>query len=247
MEKLVNNTGLESILVDIFKFLNLSSLRQCLLVSKSWRQLILRRKVLWSNAISIYRREMLEKIEGSTVTLILDKPTSKWYGIGKDSFCEMSLKFNICFHDWRNVFQFFQIQSCPRIIVKFLALMDDYLENLQSKSWLHPLNFAIKTGKLSYVKLLHQPCLLMNFQEERIFQSLKLKETALYVACLEEQVAIIDYLLNTAKTLKIKINVTNLLKIAHVKGWVKTHNVLKQWQQRGQKRKRSPIEIIHID
>ena len=234
----------EHLAVKIFKYLDLQSLRQCLLVSKEWKHLLLGRKVIWSKAVLQYKIKMLKMIDRTTVTIGLR--------INKkaDSFCELSLKFNICFPDWKEVFQFFEVQNCPRIIVKFLILMDNYLGHLSlTRSWSHPLNFAIKAGKLSYVKLLQHTCLSsMRFQDKRLFQSVNLKLTALEVACQEEKVAIISYLLEHAKAHKIKINSNDLLSIALSKGWTVASNVIKQRRfNRGQKRKNQNVEIIRID
>ena len=88
----------------------------------------------------------------------------------------------------------------------------------------------------------------MRFQDKRLFQSVNLKLTALEVACQEEKVAIISYLLEHAKAHKIKINSNDLLSIALSKGWTVASNVIKQRRfNRGQKRKNQNVEIIRID
>ena len=96
-------------------------------MSKEWKYVILDRKVIWSKAISHYKIDMLKKIDETIITI---------HSNNQDIFCELSLKFNISFPDWKEVFQYFEVQRCPRIIVKLLNLMDNYLDNISlRRSW----------------------------------------------------------------------------------------------------------------
>ena len=103
-------------------------------------------------------------------------------------------------------------------------------------SWSHPLNFVIRKGKLSYLELLQQPCLSSpkKFQDQRIYESVDLKQTALEVACHEGKVAIIHHLLDLAQTQKIKIPPVERNFLKHRRS------------NRGQKRKFQNVEIIYI-
>ena len=252
MDRLVTNQGLAHVALCIFAYLDFDGIQNCALVSKSWRHLILNSSTLWYITFLKFKIKIIRKIETKLVTL-------KSFN-SKNIFCELKLKFDTCFPEWRKMIEIFEAEKCPKTQRKFLILLKNYFESVVIRSsqnqiictrnWIHPINLAIKKGKLSYVKLL-MPYLEFNTQRHSL--TMNLKQTVLEVACQEGQIAIINYLLDYAQDHGIDINESyeghfTLLRLCKAKGWNTGTDLLVQ-RARGHIRKRQigDSDVIQID
>ena len=221
MDKLVTNKDLAHLALCIFALLDFDELQNCGAVCKKWRHLILNSKTLWYITFLKFKIKIIRNIETTSLTL----------NVGSDiTFCELKLKFDTCFPEWRAIIEIFEAEICAKNQRKFLILLKNYSEFIVTRYWIHPIHFAIKNGKLSFVKLMMP---YLDFNIKRHFLSMSLKQTVLEVACQEGQIAIINYLLDYAQANNIDINENygghfTLLRLCMAKGWVVAKDLLLQ-------------------
>ena len=247
MDRLVTNQGLAHLALCIFAYLDFDGIQRCGLVCKSWRNLILQSKTLWYIAFLKFKIKIIRKIETTSITL-------NYSGIG---FCELKLKIDTCFPEWREMIEIFEAERCAKNQRKFLILLKNYFESIVTRSqkeiictryWIHPIHLAIKRGKLSFVKLLMP---YLEFNAKRHSLTMNLKQTVLEVACQEGQIAIINYLLDYALAHHIDINENyeghfTILRLCKARGWNIAKDLL---SQRGHipKRQIPTSNVIQLD